>query len=320
MQAEIKALQDNNTWELVNLPPGKRPIRCRWIYKVKYKAYGQVKRLKARLVANGYSQQEGIDYQEIFSPVVKMVTVRSILSMAASNKAHIHQMDVYNAFLQEDLHDEIYIELPQGFVSQGETKVCRLIKSLYGLKQAPRQWNAKMTEALLRFEFNQSKFDHSLFINKLEKGTTIVLVYVDDMLINGDNLELKEETKKALQLAFKIKDLGELKYFLGIEFARSDQGILMHQRKYTLDLISELGISAARPSTTPMECNLKLTTKKYNDHVFGKSTIDDELLEDKGAYQRLIGKLLYLTVTRPNIAFSIQTLSQYLQQPKISHM
>ena len=155
MQHEIQALESNHTWELTDLPKGKKAIGCRWIYKVKYKSSGEVEKLKARLVAKGYSQQEGIDCKETFSPVVKMVTVRTIVSLAAARHWHIHQMDVFNAFLQGDLDDEIYMQLPQRFVGQGE-KVCRLTKSLYGLKQAPRQWNQKLTEALSNLKFKQS--------------------------------------------------------------------------------------------------------------------------------------------------------------------
>ncbi|XP_075108852.1 uncharacterized protein LOC142180699 [Nicotiana tabacum] len=257
MQEEIKALQKNNTWEIVNLPEGKKPIGCKWIYKVKYKATSEVERLKARLIAKDYSQQEGIDYQETFSPVVKM---------------------------------------------------------------APRQWNAKLIEALLRFQFVKSKFDHSLIIKRTDRGTIVVLIYVDDMLITGDNLELIQDTKAALQKSFKIKDLGELKYILGIEFARSENGISVHQRKYALELIYELGLSAAKPIGTPMDSNSKLITKEYDEHLSTVSITKDEVISDIGSYQRLIGKLLYLTVTRPDIAFSVQNLSQFLQQPKRSHM
>ncbi|XP_015165801.1 uncharacterized protein [Solanum tuberosum] len=266
MQSEIQALESNNTWVITDLPQGKRAIGCRWIYKVKYKSTGEVERFKARLVAKGYSQQEGIDYKETFSPVVKMVTVRTIVALAASRQWHIHQMDVFNAFLHGELDDEIYMQLPQGFVSQRE-KVCRLTKSLYGLKQAPRQWNHKLIEALLKLKFQQSQHDHSLFINKAEEGIIIILVYVDDMLITGSSLKLIEDTKRALQQAFKMKDLGELKYFLGIEFTRSTVGILMHQRKYALELISEVGMTAAKPAGTPIDINVKLTSKLYDEHV-----------------------------------------------------
>jgi len=144
---------------ITDLPQGKRPIGCRWIYKVKYKSTGEMERFKARLVAKGYSQQEEIDYKETFSHVVKMVTVRTIVSLVTSRHWHIHQMDVFNAFLHSELDDEIYMQLPQGFVSEGE-KVCRLTKSLYGLKQALTQWNHKLTKALLKLKFQQSQHDH----------------------------------------------------------------------------------------------------------------------------------------------------------------
>ena len=141
MKEEIQALEANKTWLIVPLPSHKQPIGCKWVYKIKFKADGTVERYNARLVAKGYNQREGLDYQDTFSPVVKMVTVRSVLSIAAGSHWHIHQMDVYNAFLQGDLHEEVYMSLPEGFSSQGETSgmVCRLVKSLYGLKQASRQ-------------------------------------------------------------------------------------------------------------------------------------------------------------------------------------
>nr|XP_016452878.1 PREDICTED: uncharacterized mitochondrial protein AtMg00810-like [Nicotiana tabacum] len=251
-----------------------------------------------------------------------MKTVRTVLAQAATRHSHIHQIDVYNAFLQGDLFNEIYMTLPQGFTSQGENKVCRLVKSLYGLKQAPRQWNAKLTEALLGSQFQQSQYDHSLFFKKTTEGITMVLIYVDDMLITGDCLRLIEETKANLQQAFKMKDLGELKYFLGIEFARSKQGILMHQRKYALELVSEIGLAAAKPAITPLDANMKLTTTEYDEHLrrTKPTALLDEELSDSTPYQRLIGKLLYLTMTRPDISFSVQTLSYILQKSKKSHV
>ncbi|XP_015169785.1 uncharacterized mitochondrial protein AtMg00810-like [Solanum tuberosum] len=208
--------------------------------------------------------------------------------------------------------------MPQGFASQGENKVCRLVKSLYGLKQAPRQCNTKLSEALVRFGFVQS-YDPSLYVKKTTEGVTLVLVYVDDMLITGDSLKLIEETKVTLQQAFKMKNLGELRFFLGIEFARSNKGILMYQRKYTLELLSELGLEATKSAGTPIDYNLKLTSKQFGDHVKTMKPGDNPPT-DQRAYQRLIGKLLYLTMTRPDITFSVQTLSQFLQDPKKSHM
>ena len=211
------------------------------------------------------------------------------------------------------------MSLPEGFSSQGETSgmVCRLVKSLYGLKQASRQWNVKLTDALVDLSFNQSSLDHSLFIKKHHTQIIVILVYVDDMLIAGNDLVLIEHTKQELHARFKIKDLGILRYFLGIEFSRSEKGILMNQRKYALELIEEMGLTAAKPSWTPLDINLKLTNTLLDEAM---DVADDQVLADKGPYQRLIGRLLYLTLTRPDIGFAVQTLSQFLQCPKKSHM
>ena len=162
----------------------------------------------------------------------------------------------------------------------------------------------------------QSSLDHSLFIKKQGTDIVVILVYVDDMLVAGSNLTLIEQTKASLHKAFKIKDIGDLKFFLGMEFSRSGKGILVNQRKYVLEIISQLGIGSAKPSWTPLETNIKITTHEL-DNLIGES--DEELLENKEQYQSLVGKMLYLTLTRPDIAFSVQTLSQFLQQPKKSH-
>ena len=166
---------------------------------------------------------------------------------------------------------------------------------------------------MLHSQFQQSKLDHSLFIKREGKSTVIILIYVDDMLVTGNDLELIKRTKEELHKAFKIKDLGNLKYFLGMEFSRPKKGILINQRKYALEIISETGLVGAKPAWTPLEMNEKLTAIEL-DKLTGKE--DDDMLEDVGQYQRVIGRLLYLTLTRPDIAFSVQTLSQFLQQPK----
>ncbi|XP_075077025.1 uncharacterized protein LOC142163786 [Nicotiana tabacum] len=191
MQAEIKALEDNKTREIVPLPPGKRAKGYKWVYKIKYKATGRVGRFKARLVAKRYSQKEGLDYQKTFSPVLKMVTVRSVIALAASTHWTIHQMDVYNAFLQGDLTEEVFMCIPPGFVGcNNRSLVCKLNKSLYGLKQASRQWNIKLTTSLLASGFQQSHLDYSFFTKKSLGQLVVVLVYVDDLIITGDDLEL----------------------------------------------------------------------------------------------------------------------------------
>ena len=232
------SLENNGTWTLEDLPPGKRALGSHWVYRIKYKSDGSVERLKSRLVVLGNHQKEGIDYTETFAPVAKMVTVRAFLAIAASKNWELHQMDVYNAFLHGDLEEEVYMKLPPGFDSSHPTKVCRLRKSLYGLKQAPRCWFAKLVSALKEYGFLQSYSEYSLFTYTRDSVQINVLVYVDDLIISGNNSAALRTFKTYLSDCFHMKDLGTLKYFLGIEVARSESGLFLV--KESTHLISSL--------------------------------------------------------------------------------
>ncbi|XP_074276256.1 uncharacterized protein LOC141600007 [Silene latifolia] len=308
MKLEIDALERNDTWELSDLPPNKKALGCRWIYKIKYKSDGSIERLKARLVVFGNHQIEGLDYGETFAPVVKMVTVRIFLAIAAINKWELHQMDVHNAFLHGDLDEEVYMKIPPGFSRGKEGKVCRLKKSLYGLRQAPRCWFAKLTTALKDYGFQQSHSDYSLFSYSQNQVRLFILIYVDDLVIAGNDSSTVAKFKSYLGKCFHMKDLGPLKYFLGLEISRSSEGIYVNQRKYALDIISEVGLLGCKPAQTPME----------QHHTLGNAT--GPLLENTESYRRLVVRLVYLSVTRPDLSYAVHILSRFLHQPREEHM
>ncbi|KAJ0587330.1 putative RNA-directed DNA polymerase [Helianthus annuus] len=308
MVKEIWNLEGNGTWTLENLPEGKRSIDSKWVYKIKYKPNGEVERYKARLVAKGFTQMEGVDYHDTFAPVAKIVTVRTLLVVAVKRNWTIHQLDVNNAFLHGDRHEEVYMKIPQGFSKEGETKVCRLRKSLYGLKQASRNWYHKFTTFLLGLGFKQSKADHSLFIYKQKDVFVAALIYVDDVIIVGNDPSKIHDTKENLHKQFSIKDLGSLKYFLGVEVARTSEGQVLSQRKYTLDILEDCGLQGCRLSSFPIEQNLKLDKDSQAPKV------------DASQYRRIVGRLLYLQATRPDIAYSVNVLSQFVVDPRQNHL
>ncbi|KAJ1689062.1 hypothetical protein LUZ63_013217 [Rhynchospora breviuscula] len=307
MQAEIEALERNDTWSVEELPPGKTSIGCKWVYKIKYNSDGTIERYKARLVALGNRQVEGVDYNETFSPVVKMTTVQVVLAVAVAKGWTMHQMDVHNAFLHGDLNEEVYMRLPPGFASSHPAKVCRLKKSLYGLRQAPRMWFSKLTAALEGYGFSQSQAYYSLFVYSQGDVFLTVLVYVDDLVVAGNNNEAINQFKTYLCATFHMKDLGQLKYFLGIEIARGPLGLFFSQRKYTLDIIFECGLLGAKPAMTPMEQN----------HNLAKATGDR--MKDPEMYRRLIGRLIYLTITRPELCYAVHILAQFMHDPLQIH-
>ncbi|KAL1198616.1 Retrovirus-related Pol polyprotein from transposon RE1 [Cardamine amara subsp. amara] len=217
-------------------------------------------------------------------------------------------MDLHNVFLHGDLEEEVYMQLPTGFRHQHLRKVCWLRKYLYGLKQAMRCWFKKLSDALIWFWFVQSYDDYSLF-SHTRKGLKLrVLIYVDDLLICGNDGYMIQKFKDYLSRCFSMKDLGKVKYFLGIEVSRGPEGIFLSQRKYALDIISDSGNLGAKPALIPLE---------QNHHL----AIDDgPLLEDPKLYRRLVGRLIYLTHTRPELNYSVHVLSQFMQLPREAHM
>ncbi|RVW65650.1 Retrovirus-related Pol polyprotein from transposon RE1 [Vitis vinifera] len=269
VQDEIDALEKNGTWTITDLPVGKRPVGCKWIFTIKYKADGSVERFKARLVARGFTQSYGIDYQETFAPVAKLNTIRILLSLAVNQDWCLQQLDIKNAFLNGDLEEEVYIEIPPGFEeSMAKNQVCKLQKSLYGLKQSPRAWFDRFTKAVLKLGYKQGQADHTLFVKKSHAGKmAILIVYVDDIILSGNDMEELQNLKKYLSEEFEVKDLENLKYFLGMEVARSRKGIVVSQRKYILDLLKETGMLGCKPIDTPMDSQKKLGIEKEKNEL-----------------------------------------------------
>jgi transposase InsO family protein len=309
MVEEMTALHSNNTWDIVPLPPDKTTVGCRWVYTVKIGPDGQIDRFKARLVAKGYTQIFGLDYGDTFSPVAKISSVRLFLALAAINHWSLHQLDIKNAFLHGELEEEVYMDQPPGFTIPGNSRfVCRLNRSLYGLKQSPRAWFGRFSSALIQFGMTRCEADHSVFFLHSSNGQHIFLVvYVDDIVITGDDTDGIQRLKTHLFKNFQTKDLGPLRYFLGIEVAQSSSGIAINQRKYALDILTETGMLDCRPIDTPMDPNVKLLPGQ------------GELLKDPRRYRRLVGRLNYLTVTRPDITFAVSIVSQFLNAPCDTH-
>lgn len=241
INAELQALEENHTWDVVRCPSMK-PIGSKWVFSVKLRSDGSLDRYKAHLVALGNRQEFGVDYEEIFAPIAKMTTVCIILAIAASQSWNLHQLDVNNAFPHGDLHEEIYMKLPSGMIASSSRDVCRLRRSLYGLKQAPRAWFEKFRSTLLTFNFLQSEYDSSLFFHKSASSIVLFLVYVDDIIITGTDSGFISKLQQFLHATFHMKDLGQLTYFLGLEVHQRATGIFLNRHEYVQDLIALAGL------------------------------------------------------------------------------
>uniref|UniRef100_A0A2N9IGZ9 Integrase catalytic domain-containing protein n=1 Tax=Fagus sylvatica TaxID=28930 RepID=A0A2N9IGZ9_FAGSY len=306
MADELDALHKTHTWDMTTLPPGKSAVGCKWVYKIKTRADGSVERYKARLVARGFTQEYGIDYEETFAPVARLTSVRSLLAVAAVRHWPLFQMDVKNAFLNGDLLEEVYMQPPPGY-PDSQNQVCRLRRALYGLKQAPRAWFAKFSSVVAQQGFTPSSYDSALFIRHTSTGITLILLYVDDMIITGDDTAGICDLQKFLSQQFEMKDLGTLSYFLGLEVTSSSDGYYLSQAKYASDLLSKAGLTDSKTVSTPLELNVKL------------NTTDGEPLSDATLYRQLVGSLIYLTVTRPDLAYAVHLVSQFMSAPRSTH-
>lgn len=310
MEAEFQALLRNETWKLVPPRPGINVIDSKWVFKIKRRSDGSIERYKARLVAKGFKQRYGLDYEDTFSPVIKLTTIRLLLSLAVNRGWHLRQLDVQNAFLHGVLEEEVYMRQPPGFVDSTQPHhLCRLVKALYGLKQASRAWHARLGGALRDHGFVPSSADTSLFMLRRPDLTMYLLVYVDDIIVVSSSHSAIDRLVHGLQSEFAVKDLGSLRFFLGIEVSDVSQGLALTQKKYALDLLRRAGMLQCKSASTPMTSTERLSAAD-----------GDPLSSDEATtYRSIVGGLQYLLVTRPDLSFVVNRVCQYMQTPRHPH-
>ncbi|KAJ9544346.1 hypothetical protein OSB04_024053 [Centaurea solstitialis] len=309
MQEELLQFKRNKVYRLVPRPQDKSIIKTKWIFRNKKDESGLIVRNKARLVAKGYSQQEGIDYDETFAPVARIEAIRIFLAYAAHKNIKVFQMDVKSAFLNGVLHEEVYIEQPEGFLDPDfPDHVCILDTALYGLKQAPRAWYETLTNHLLSKGFKRGTIDTTLFLKKEGDDLLLVQIYVDDIIFGSTNPELCTKFSKIMETEFEMSVMGELNFFLGIQVKQNPDGIFKNQSKYIKDMLKKFNMTDCSPIKTPMP-----TGNLLGPDLTGKSV-------DQKIYRSMIGSLLYLTATRPDIMFATCICARFQANPKESHL
>ncbi|UYV76125.1 hypothetical protein LAZ67_13002672 [Cordylochernes scorpioides] len=316
MDDEFNSLMKNQTWTYVTLPSDRKAIACKWVYKIKQNADGSNKMFKARLVAKGYSQKPGLDYGETFSPVVKFDSIRTILSLCASLDMEMIQLDVKSAFLNGDLEEELYMEQPQGYENPDfPNHVCPLQKSIYGLKQSPRMWNKKFHEFLIKFDLKPSISDSCVYTMKCKQAYILLAIYVDDCLICSVNKQHLDDIVQYLNSNFEIKTF-TADYFLGLQIYRdrTTKMLFLHQASYIERTLEHYNLLDIKLQSVPSDPYSKLTKEMCPK--------DDQEIEEmnKIPYRQTIGSLMYLmTGTRPDIAYAVSRVSQFMNNPGPSH-
>lgn len=309
MDKEMQSLEENKTFTLTQLPPGKQPVGGKWVYALKRDIDGSEK-YKARFVAKGYSQKQGTDYDETFSPTADMTSVRVVVQKAAQENLILHQMDVETAYLHAPIDHEIYIEQPEGYEQKSETDaklVCKLEKSLYGLKQSGRNWNAVLHVCLTENGFIQNPADNCVYTKEKQDEKVILIVWVDDLIIAANSESVLESVKRMLTERFKMKDMGRLKHFLGIDFEQVEGLVKMSQERYVRKILDRFDMQNCKSRETPCEPKLD-----YAENA--------EKMKEPRKFREAVGSLIYLsTCTRPDLSFVVSKLSQHFAEPTEQH-
>ncbi|KAK2381799.1 putative mitochondrial protein [Trifolium repens] len=309
MQEELNQFQRNDVWDLVPKPIHKNIIGTKWVFRNKLKEQGEVVRNKARLVVQGYSQQEGIDFTETFDPVARLEAIRLLLSYVVNHGITLYQMDVKSAFLNGVITEEVYVKQPSGFEDlKNPEYVFKLKKSLYGLKQAPRAWYERLSNFLLENGFQKGQVDNTLFIKTNKKDILIIQIYVDDIILGSTNATLCKSFSKFMQEEFEMSMMGEPKFFLRIQINQGEDGTYIHQTKYTKELLKKFNLEDCKPMTTPMHPTSSLSKEETGSKV------------DQKLYRGMIGSLLYLTASRPDILYSVCLCARFQSAPREPHL
>jgi len=310
MQEELHQFERNDVWELTRLPKQQNIIGTKWIFKNKKNEEGTVIRNKARLVAQGFSQIEGIDFDETFAPVARLESIRILFAIACHFKIKLFQMDVKSAFLNGYLNEEVYVAQPKGFIDHKHPNhVFRLKKALYGLKQAPRAWYERLTKHLLEKGYTRGGADRTLFVKHIQHDFIVAQIYVDDIVFGATRDNDASKFAEVMESEFEMSMMGELTYFLGLQVKQSEDGIHLSQSKYAKELIKKFGLEDAKDFPTPMGTS----NKGLGSDSLGEG-VDEKL------YRSMIGSLLYLTASRPDISFSVGICERYQSAPKEVHL
>ncbi|GJS95172.1 retrovirus-related pol polyprotein from transposon TNT 1-94 [Tanacetum coccineum] len=309
MQEELNEFERLEVWELVPQPDKVMVITLKWIYKVKLDELGGILKNKARLVARGYCQEEGIDFEESFAPVARLEAIRIFLAFAAHMNMVVYQMDVKITFLNGNLREEVYVSQPDGFVDKDNPNhVYKLKKALYGLKQAPRTWYDMLSSFMISQDFSKGLVDPTLFIHRDDKELLLVQIYVDDIIFAASTPELCDLFSKIMCSKFKMSMMGKILFFLGLQISQSPRGIFINQSKYALESLKKYEFDSCDPVDTPMVEKSKLDKDKEGKAV------------DPSHYRGMIGTLLDLTASRPDLQFAIYMCTRYQARPTEKHL
>ncbi|GKB86724.1 retrovirus-related pol polyprotein from transposon TNT 1-94 [Tanacetum coccineum] len=309
MQEELNQFISNDVWELVPNPKDMTIIGTKWVYRNKLDENGVVSRNKARLVAQGYNQQEGIDYHETNAPIARLESIRILLAYACALDFKFFQMDVKSAFLNSFINEEVYVAQPSRFINFTKPNhVYRLKKALYGLKQTPKAWYDRLKSFLIKHDYAIGMVDNKLFTKKKDSNLIIVQIYVDDNIFGSTCQELCDDFAKIMHDEFEMSMMDELFFFLGLQIKQLDDGIFINQSKYIKEMLKKFGLEDSKPMKTPISMETNLTKDEEGESI------------DNTKYRGMIGSLLYLTASRPDIMFSVCLCARFQENPKTSYL